>query len=215
MPPVASKSRSRDHHTARTFQDVVKTTHNTNKTWHRYDDDSSEKQCDAYAQLLNHIFQGLNSTNEVDSRKGTGSGLGNFLVDRRKARISNIAKSLLHVPEIKWMLSTIDHQINMKHLSIRSDHDVFVNVSLRNQMFSMLLSYSTPWLKLGLETVFDVNISIDSISGSLKTQSDARESLGIQVEAPKKVSLIRYNFGIIFFSVIIYTHPNIMFSSYL
>ena len=53
---------------------------------------------------------------------------------------------------MKKIRHSIEAEVNSGKLSIRSDRDVFADVGLRGQIMSLLMSYSTPWLRLGLET---------------------------------------------------------------
>ena len=57
------------------------------------------------------------------------------------------------------MMQAIDKEVCSKRLGIRSDHNVFSNVNLRGQLVSLIMSYTTPWLKLGLETMFGESIT--------------------------------------------------------
>ena len=85
------------------------------------------------------------------------------------------------------MKCVIEEEVRNKSLFIRKDHDVFANVNLRGQLISLLMSYSTPWLRLGLETIFGEVISIGFAESTMRGQVKVRKSLGIVQADPKKV----------------------------
>ena len=52
-------------------------------------------------------------------------------------------------------IKTIIHgEIFKGRLSIRTDRELHADLGLRKQLVSLLLSYTTPWLRLGLEVFF-------------------------------------------------------------
>ena len=47
----------------------------------------------------------------------------------------------------------IAKEISRGKLSIRADRDVTVDIHLRKKLTSLLMSYTTPWLRLALEVM--------------------------------------------------------------
>jgi len=86
------------------------------------------------------------------------------------------------------MRRAIEGEILSDRISIRSDRDVLADVTLRSQLISLLLSYSTPWLRLGLETIFGEVVTMENLLKSLKEKSAVRQSLGIDTNFRPKVS---------------------------
>jgi len=158
------------------------------RSWSQYNDDWAEKQCEAYVIWLNHVFQGPDVMSECEhSHRPEAITLRTILVHRRRAQANQRAQQCFNGPEMQWMKHSIENEVYSKRLSIRSDHDVFANVSLRSQMISLLMSYSIPWLRLGLETIFGEVICVDDVVKSLEERARVRESLGIEAEPHKKV----------------------------
>lgn len=48
----------------------------------------------------------------------------------------------------------IRSEIGRGRLLLREDRDLHANLSIRDQILNLLFSYSTPWLRMGLETLF-------------------------------------------------------------
>ena len=142
-----------------------------------YDSEWAEKQCDAFAKWLNYSFSPTedmahelslqNGGDGVDSSSLTRAGLRTLLLHRRRAQGRKRAAELYQTDEMAKIRSAIEAEVANGKLSIRSDRDVFADVGLRSQIMSLLMSYATPWLRLGLETVFGEILSGDiSASGS-------------------------------------------------
>ena len=91
---------------------------------------------------------------------------------------------------MKQIRKALEQEIFSNKLSLRSDHDVLANVNLRSQMISLLMSYSIPWLKLGLETLFREPITLDMVHESRKKDLEVRKSLGIVSPMTTKVCML-------------------------
>jgi len=133
---------------------------NIQRSWEEYNDDWAVQQCEAYAKWLNHMFQ----CPEIQDAQCDHSAvtLRTILSTRRWAQASQRAQGHYNCAEMQRMMQTIDNEVCSKRLEIRSDHNVFANVNLRGQMVSLLMSYTTPWLKLGLETMFGETITAET-----------------------------------------------------
>ena len=91
------------------------------------------------------------------------------MIHRRRARGRKKAVELYQSNEMRAICGSIEKEVNSGKLAIRSDRDVFADVALRGQLISLLLSYSTPWLRLGLETVFGEILTDDITRDSGKS----------------------------------------------
>jgi len=145
----------------------------------KYDSEWAEKQCDAYAKWLNYSFQptedvahenSLHDGGDGDSCQSSRTGLRTLLLHRRRAQARKQALELYQTDEMKNIRHSIEAEVDSGKLSIRSDRDVFADVGLRGQIMSLLMSYSTPWLRLGLETIFGEILSSD-ISATSNSRS--------------------------------------------
>ena len=63
-------------------------------------------------------------------------------------------------------------------------------MNLKSQMISLLMSYSVPWLKLGLETMFGEPITLEMVNETRKKDLHIRKSLGIASPKTKKVCIL-------------------------
>lgn len=134
-------------------------TSNAERSWGKYNDHRAAQQDETYKIWLNHVFK---SPEMHDSEQSSDVTLRAMLSQRRRVQAMQRAQSYLRTPEVQWMKYTIDNEVHLKRLTIRTDHDVFANVNLRSQLISLLMSYTAPWLKIGLETIFGEFITVDS-----------------------------------------------------
>jgi hypothetical protein len=154
------------------------------RSWEQYNDDWAAQQCEAYAKWLNHIFL----TPEIqECEQDSAITLRTILAARRLAQASQRAQSYFNGAEMQIMMEIIQSEVYSKRLEIRSDHDVFANVRLRSQMISLLMSYSTPWLRLGLETVFGESIFIETSTKTTHVRANVKDSCGV-AKHQRKVS---------------------------
>jgi abnormal spindle-like microcephaly-associated protein len=70
------------------------------------------------------------------------------------AQIRMRAYDLFFDEEMKKVKITVRDEIIRGRLAIRPDRDLYADLSLRKQAISLLMSYTTPWLRLGLEVLF-------------------------------------------------------------
>ena len=166
------------------------------KPWMIYDDTSADKQCEAYTMWLNYMIK-PQEDNMQDCRglhyQKAGSELNNsptlksLLIQRGRVQASQRALNFYQGSEMRSIRNVLEQEVSSERLSMRSDHDVLANVNLRSQMISLLMSYSVPWLKLGLETVFGESISLDLATETMKKNLQIRKSLGIVTHRTKMV----------------------------
>ena len=86
------------------------------------------------------------------------AGLRGLLIHRRLAQVRAKASELFHSDTMRHTRLTLVKEISRGRLSIREDRDVTADIQLRRQLVTLLLSYTTPWLRMGLEVMFDENI---------------------------------------------------------
>jgi hypothetical protein len=173
------------------------------KPWMIYDDSMADKQCEAYTTWLNYIVKpqedNMQDSREIKSENSicetaNHPTLNSLLIERRRVQASQKALTFYHGSEMKSTRNVLEREICTNRLSMRSDHDVLANVNLKSQMISLLMSYSTPWLKLGLETIFGETITLDIVTKSMKKNSEIRKSLGI---ASPKGKMVRSTYAFI------------------
>ena len=175
--------------------------------WMVYNDAFAEKQCEAYTVWLNYILKsqeeivsGSSSRNDSQMQQpqmddngekdetDDNPTLRSLFIERRRMQATQRAIQFFNGHEMKSIRKVLKMEVISKRLSMRSDHDVLANVNLRSQMISLLLSYSTPWLKLGLETLFDEKITLTMATKSIEKTLKIRKSLGISSSKSKMVS---------------------------
>ncbi|KAL3924826.1 MAG: hypothetical protein SGILL_000811, partial [Bacillariaceae sp.] len=118
----------------------------TSRSW-------ADKQSESFAGWLNFTF------NPEEEERGDGnslaSGLRGLLIHRRLAQVRSKARDLFHSDEMRRTRIILVKEISRGRLSIREDRDITADIQLRRQLVSLLLSYTTPWLRMGLEVMFD------------------------------------------------------------
>lgn len=122
-------------------------------------DDWAGKQCDTFASWLKYTFH----PTEDEDHDGSHSGLRAVLVHRRLSQVRFRAAELFHGDSMRAARNIVHAEISRGRLSIRPDRDVYADLSLRKQAVSLLLSYTTPWLRLGLEVMFGESIMPDAL----------------------------------------------------
>jgi hypothetical protein len=122
-------------------------------------DDWAGKQCDTFASWLKYTFH----PTEDEDHDGSHSGLRAVLVHRRLSQVRFRAAELFHGDSMRTARNIVQDEISRGRLAIRPDRDVHADLSLRKQAVSLLLSYTTPWLRLGLEVMFGESIMPDDL----------------------------------------------------
>jgi hypothetical protein len=123
--------------------------------------DWAGKQCDTFMSWLNYTFQ---PDDEDDASGPQRTGLRALVIHRRLAQVRFRAAELFRSEDMKRKRSIIQSEIAKGRLSMRSDRDIHADLSLRMQATNLLLSYTTPWLRLGLEVMFGETIFPDSLN---------------------------------------------------
>eukprot|EP00978_Attheya_sp_CCMP212_P020095 scaffold57136_cov47-Attheya_sp.AAC.5 len=152
-----------------------------------HDDSWADKQCASFAKWLNYVFypvEDMEHELSIQSRHGThdtGSmdriALRTLLVHRRRTQARKRGLELYKKQSMQMMRYAIEVEITRGRLSARKDRDVFADLGLRKQMVSMLMSYSSEWLRLGLETVFGEIVLDDLLSRTSKLVTNSHQLL--------------------------------------
>ncbi len=124
-------------------------------------DDWAAKQCDTFVSWLNYTFHP--DDDEEDDSTLNRSGLRALVIHRRLAQVRYRAAELFQSDEMRRVRTIVQSEISRGRLTIRSDRDLYADLSLRKQAINLLLSYTTPWLRLGLEVMFGECIMPDNL----------------------------------------------------
>ena len=175
-----------------------------------YNDAWAEKQYSTYQRWLNFCYQGMDGVHgnnpilELDTVQPTERQTARtLLLQSQQAYTRQIAINLYRKPEMIDIRYAIELDVKNKLLSFRPDPNVLANVLLHDRLVSLLLSYSVPWLRLGLETIFGRVITETSLSKSLGPESETQRLSGMRKRGSKKVNRI-YIWECLLFTLIKY-----------
>lgn len=70
---------------------------------------------------------------------------------RREARLRQSACLLYQSSLLEEVFLKLEVEVETRRLSMRLDQTIYSDVGLRHQLIELLNSYSTPWLRLGVE----------------------------------------------------------------
>lgn len=111
----------------------------------------ADKQCEVFVGWLNYTLNPEEM--DVNNEGCVVSGLRALIIHRRLAEGRVNALNLFKGRSMLQIRTIIAKEIARGRLSIRADRDVSVDVHLRKKLTSLLLSYTTPWLRLALEVM--------------------------------------------------------------
>jgi CAMSAP CH domain/Calponin homology (CH) domain len=116
----------------------------------------AEKQVEMFTKWMNYLFYPTEDQTEVKRSDPTTSTapLRTLLLHQRMTQSRTVAHTLFHGNEMQRIRDVLCNEIGRDKIVLRPDRDLYANLDHRNMILSMLLSYSTPWLRLGLETMF-------------------------------------------------------------
>ena len=145
--------------------------------------DWAEKQCSAFNEWLNYTLEPSEARDE-ESETSEKTAFRALVQHQRMAAVRVKSSKLLQSTEMNKIRDKIRSEIGRGRLVLREDRDLYANIGVRDQIISLLFSYSTPWLRLGLETIFgEVILCPVSQKTSPKKLSDGT---GIHRYSPKK-----------------------------
>ncbi|KAL3944699.1 MAG: hypothetical protein SGBAC_001214 [Bacillariaceae sp.] len=146
--------------------------------------DWAEKQSNTFVKWINYTMSPGETEEEKEleeiGRSPSCAGLRMLLVHRQQSQLRLKASGVFNGDHMGRIKSTIHAEIGKGRLSIRSDRDLFYDLTLRRQVTTLLQSYAAPWLRLGLEVMYGESISNCNVTVELtKAQSSQmRSALG-------------------------------------
>ena len=167
----------------------------------RIDDDKwADKQCKAFANWMNYTFQPSEDKDHEASLLDEGDGvvksdrgaLRTLILHRRMAQVRARATDLFSDEKMQTIQRVIYAEVRKGRLKLRVDRDMYADLTLRGQITSLLLSYTTPWLRLGLETIFGEIIAPES-PNHFSPQKAALAALSRKAE---KVSCLHVSYSL-------------------
>ena len=132
------------------------------------DDEWAEKQVQTFSKWLNYLFYPTESDNSEEQGALSGLVLQQRMAQERLAAFEVWSDE----KDMGQLRRVISSEIGRQRIALRTDRDLYANLNQRNKIVSLLLSYSTPWLRLGLETVFGTIIQPD-VSTSQRSSSSS------------------------------------------
>lgn len=152
----------------------------------------AETQCDAFAKWMNYTLKPTEEiSHENDFQKyvelgGTSDrvALRSLLLHRRQAQARRKSQELYNSAAMMSIRVAIKSAVDKGHLAIREDRDMHADLGSRDVVVELLLSYTAPWLQLGLETVFDevIDIGPQSFLARLSSHQSSEYSQGSDVK---------------------------------
>lgn len=120
------------------------------------DDSWADKQVQTFTKWLNYLFyptedKGIASSAEEETCR---VALRSLVLHQRMAQGRLAAAVVYKDQDMANVRKIISAEISRNRIALRTDRDLYANLNHRNKITTLLLSYSTPWLRLGLETVF-------------------------------------------------------------
>lgn len=94
----------------------------------------------------------------VDPASLSNTAMRTLILHQRMASARAKAVELFTGKEMVACVIAIRREVKKGRFALRPDQDVFANLALREKMLNLLLSYSTPWLRVGLETLYGEHI---------------------------------------------------------
>lgn len=121
--------------------------------------DWAGKQCDTFASWLNYTFH----PDEEEDDSISTSGLRALVMHRRLAQVRYRAAELFQGPVMRKVRDEVKSEISRGRLTLRKDRDLNADLSLRKLATKLLLSYTTPWIRLALEIMFGESIPLPDV----------------------------------------------------
>ena len=139
---------------------------------HKLDNDWADKQCVAFAQWLNYMFQPSEDRDHetslqileeagLNARAMGRAAFRTLILHRRIEQARTKSVAIYCGKDMQTIHGVIVSEIGRGRLALRPDQDLSADLTLRDQITSLLFSYSTAWLRLGLETIFGEPINAD------------------------------------------------------
>ncbi|XP_057658450.1 protein abnormal spindle isoform X1 [Diorhabda carinulata] len=87
-----------------------------------------------------------------------------YHVNAKLNSLRKSAQALFRSREMSGVLSKVLLAVDNGKLNIRQDRHVHLNLAIKSQIMSLLLSYNSLWLRIGLETIYNEIINLRSNS---------------------------------------------------
>lgn len=127
--------------------------HTSSHTASRQNEEWSEKLCEIFTQWLNLMLQP--TIMDADSyAMDNPSAMRTLRAHQQMTSTRLKALQLFNDEPMRRTRGALQQEIRSGKLSLRKDQNLSANLTLRDQVISLLFQYSTPWLRLGLETIF-------------------------------------------------------------
>ena len=127
-----------------------------------YDPQWEAKQTATFTNWLNHLFQPTDVADQVDelqlkhlsdSSVFNRTAFRTLFTYQQRLIEWKAAAALFHSLEMKTIRRAIESEVEKGHFVMRSDRHILADVHVKEQLKTLLLSYSKKWLQLGLDMV--------------------------------------------------------------
>ena len=153
-------------------------------------EDSAEKQCNAFTEWLNYMFKPTEDmeheliVKQIETDQGSyqqmnRAALRTLVVHQRLAQARARGLQVFRQPDMKKARHAIVAEIARGRLALRTDRDVHADLNLRGKVVSLLLSYSTQWLRIGLEILLG-----EPIFAEAPTQPSIQMNKAVKTKTP-------------------------------
>lgn len=150
----------------------------------------AEKQCNAFTEWLNYMFKPTEDmeheliVKQIENGQGSyhqmnRAALRTLVVHQRLAQARARGLQVFHTPDMKKARDAIVAEIARGRLSLRTDRDLHADLNLRGKVVSLLLSYSTQWLRIGLEVLLG-----EPIFAEIPTHPSSQMNKALKNKAP-------------------------------
>ena len=112
----------------------------------------------SHAFNLNIIFKLDPLKNTINAEKNNNNGF-NELIQKKNDSINREKVSTLYHSQ-STVMGCIEQSIHSNNISLRDDRNILSDLGLQQTLLDIIFNYETPWIKLGLETVFGEIISL-------------------------------------------------------
>ena len=113
-------------------------------------DEWADKQVQTFSKWLNYLFY----PNEGNDDESETAALRTLVLHQQMAAARRNALSVYSSSDMVRVRKIVSSQVSRNRIALRTDQDLYANLNLRHKITSLLLNYSTPYLRLGLETLF-------------------------------------------------------------
>ena len=134
-----------------------------------YDNDWVNKQSSTFKNWMNFMFFPVHEASEQQNEQNLISletseapdhnTFRTILLNRHWGQSRQKAYDLLNTGEMRFIRAQVKTHVEKESITMRVDRDVFADVSLRSFMVDLFLSYEQSWLRVALETLFNIDLT--------------------------------------------------------